>query len=105
MNTQLLEALCQDFTAIYQCDLIQDTIDIVRYDKGTHTDTAIQTMDPYTLHSFSKMIQYFENLYIQDSAQESFWKEFEPQALMEKLKDNPIYCYHCRLKPNQNGNE
>ena len=39
MNTQLLEALCQDFTAIYQCDLIQDTIDIVRYDKGTHTDT------------------------------------------------------------------
>ena len=68
MNTQLLEALCQDFTAIYQCDLIQDTIDIVRYDKGTHTDTAIQTMGPYTLHSFSKMIQYFENLYIQDSA-------------------------------------
>lgn len=53
MNTQLLEALCQDFTAIYQCDLIQDTIDIVRFDKGTHTDTAIQTMDPYTLHSFT----------------------------------------------------
>lgn len=94
MNTQLLEALCQDFTAIYQCDLIQDTIDIVRYDKGTHTDTAIQTMDSYTLHSFSKMIQYFENLYILDSAQESFWKEFEPQALMEKLKDNPIYQCH-----------
>lgn len=56
MNPQLLEALCQDFTAIYQCDLIQDTIDIVRYDKGTHTDTAMQTMDPYTLHSFSKII-------------------------------------------------
>lgn len=105
MNPQILEALCTDFTAIYQCDLIQDTIDIVRFDKGTHTDIAIQTMDPYTLHSFSKMIQYFENLYIQDSAQESLWKEFEPQALMEKLKHNPIYCYHCRLKPNQNGNE
>ena len=52
MNPKLLEALCTDFTAIYQCDLIQDTIDIVRYDKGTHTDTAIQTMDPYTLHSW-----------------------------------------------------
>ena len=105
MNPQILEALCTDFTAIYQCDLIQDTIDIVRFDKGTHTDMAIQTMDPYTLHSFHKMIQYFENLYIQDSAQESLWKEFEPHALIEKLKDNPIYCYHCRLKPNQNGNE
>ena len=35
------------------------------------------------------MIQYFENLYIQDSAQESLWKEFEPHALIEKLKDNP----------------
>ena len=38
MNTQLLEALCKDFAVIYQCDLIQDTIDIVRFDKGTHTD-------------------------------------------------------------------
>ena len=46
MNTQLLEALCQDFTAIYQCDLIQDTIDIVRYDKGTHTDTAYKPWIP-----------------------------------------------------------
>jgi hypothetical protein len=52
MNPQILEALCTDFTAIYQCDLIQDTIDIVRFDKGTHTDMAIQTMDPYTLHSW-----------------------------------------------------
>ena len=105
MNPQILEALCTDFTAIYQCDLIQDTIDIIRFDKGTHTDMAIQTMDSYTLHSFSKMIQYFENLYIQDSAQECIWKEFEPQTLMEKLKHTPIYRYHCRLKPNQNGNE
>lgn len=38
MNTQLLEALCKDFAVIYQCGLIQDTIDIVRFDKGTHTD-------------------------------------------------------------------
>ena len=105
MNPQILEALCTDFTAIYQCDLIQDTIDIIRFDKGTHTDMAIQTMDSYALHSFSKMIQYFENLYIQDSAQECIWKEFEPQTLMEKLKHTPIYRYHCRLKPNQNGNE
>ena len=56
MNTQLLEALCKDFAAIYQCELIQDTIDIVRFDKGTPIDMAIQTLDLYTLHSFSKMI-------------------------------------------------
>lgn len=54
MNTQLLEALCKDFAAIYQCELIQDTIDIVRFDKGTPIDMAIQTLDLYTLHSFSK---------------------------------------------------
>lgn len=56
MNTQLLEALCKDFATIYQCGLIQDTIDIVRLDKGTHTDMAIQTLDLYTLHSLSKMM-------------------------------------------------
>lgn len=48
MNTQLLEALCKDFAAIYQCELIQDTIDIVRFDKGTPTDMAIQIW-PYKL--------------------------------------------------------
>lgn len=73
MNTQLLEALCKDFAAIYQCELIQDTIDIVRFDKGTPTDMAIQTLDLYTLHSFSKMIHGTIQMESKENAGTTFW--------------------------------
>lgn len=73
MNTQLLEALCKDFAAIYQCDLIQDTIDIVRFDKGTPTDMTIQTLDLYTLHSFSKMIHGTIQMESKENAGTTFW--------------------------------
>ena len=73
MNTQLLEALCKDFAAIYQCDLIQDTIDIVRFDKGTPTDMTIQTLDLYTLHSFSKMIHSTIQMESKENAGTTFW--------------------------------
>ena len=41
MKKELYEALCSDFTAIFQCDLIKDTLEIIKYDTGTHTDAAI----------------------------------------------------------------
>lgn len=73
MNTQLLEALCKDFATIYQCELIQDTIDIVRFDKGTPIDMAIQTLDLYTLHSFSKMIHGTIQMESKENAGTTFW--------------------------------
>lgn len=73
MNTQLPEALCKDFAAIYQCDLIQDTIDIVRFDKRTPIDMAIQTLDLYTLHSFSKMIHGTIQMESKENAGTTFW--------------------------------
>jgi len=73
MNTQLLEALCKDFAAIYQCELIQDTIDIVRFDKGTPIDMAIQTLDLYTLHSFSKIIHGTIQMESKENAGTTFW--------------------------------
>lgn len=73
MNTQLPEALCKDFAAIYQCELIQDTIDIVRFDKGTPIDMAIQSLDLYTLHSFSKMIHGTIQMESKENAGTTFW--------------------------------
>lgn len=34
MKKELYEALCSDFTAIFQCDLIKDTLEIIKYDTG-----------------------------------------------------------------------
>lgn len=99
MNTQLLEALCKDFAAIYQCELIQDTIDIVRFDKGTPIDMAIQTLDLYTLHSFSKMIHGTIQMESKENAGTTFWIilplqiDFNLQTA-KPIQTNPLNITH-----------
>lgn len=44
-------------------------------------------MDSYTLHSFYKMIQYFENLYIQECIKASMDGHIAKPITMELLKE------------------
>lgn len=44
-------------------------------------------MDSYTLHSFYKMIQYFENLYIQEYLKASMDGHIAKPITMELLKE------------------
>lgn len=104
MKKELYEALCSDFTAIFQCDLIKDTLEIIKYDIGTHTDAAIQKLDSKTLSKYTEMINYFHTLYIQDSAID-FWNELQPNHLMYLLKHQSIVKYRFKTKPNPKGNQ
>ena len=104
MKKELYEALCSDFTAIFQCDLIKDTLEIIKYDTGTHTDTAIQKLDSKTLSKYTEMINYFHTLYIQDSSID-FWNELQPNHLMHLLKHQSIVKYRFKTKPNPKGNQ
>lgn len=101
---ELYEALCSDFTAIFQCDLIKDTLEIIKYDTGTHTDAAIQKLDSKTLSKYTEMIHYFHTLYIQDSSID-FWNELQPNHLMHLLKHQSIVKYRFKTKPNPKGNQ
>lgn len=104
MKKELYEALCSDFTAIFQCDLIKDTLEIIKYDAGTHTDAAIQKLDSKTLSKYTEMINYFHALYIQDSSID-FWNELQPNHLMHLLKHQSIVKYRFKTKPNPKGNQ
>lgn len=104
MMKELYEALCSDFTAIFQCDLIKDTLEIIKYDTGTHTDAAIQKLDSKTLSKYTEMIHYFHTLYIQDSSID-FWNELQPNHLMHLLKHQSIVKYRFKTKPNPKGNQ
>lgn len=104
MKKELYEALCSDFTAIFQCDLIKDTLEIIKYDTGTHTDAAIQKLDSKTLSKYTEMINYFHTLYIQDSSID-FWNELQPNHLMHLLKHQSIVKYRFKTKPNPKGNQ
>ena len=104
MKKELYEALCSDFTAIFQCDLIKDTLEIIKYDAGTHTDAAIQKLDSKTLSKYTEMINYFHALYIQDSSID-FWNELQPNHLMHLLKHQSIVKYRFKTKPNPKENQ
>lgn len=104
MKKELYEALCSDFTAIFQCDLIKDTLEIIKYDAGTHTDAAIQKLDSKTLSKYTEMINYFHALYIQDSSID-FWNELQPNHLMHLLKHQSIVKYRFKTKPNPKGSQ
>lgn len=104
MKKELYEALCSDFTAIFQCDLIKDTLEIIKYDTGTHTDAAIQKLDSKTLSKYTEMINYFHTLYIQDSSID-FWNELQPNHLMHLLKHQSIVKYRFKTKPNPKGSQ
>lgn len=104
MREQLFEALCSDFTAIFQCDLIKDTLEIIKYDPGTHTDAAIQKLDSKTLSKYTEMINYFHTLYIQDSSID-FWNELQPNHLMRLLKHQSVVKYRFKTKPNPKGSQ
>lgn len=104
MKKDLYEALCSDFTAIFQCDLIKDTLEIIKYDTGTHTDAAIQKLDSKTLSKYTEMINYFHTLYIQDSSID-FWNELQPNHLMHLLKYQNIVKYRFKTKPNPKGSQ
>ena len=104
MREELFEALCSDFTAIFQCDLIKDTLKIIKHDPGTHTDTAIQKLDTETLSRYTEMINYFHALYIQDSSID-FWNELQPHHLMHILKNQSSVKYRFKTKPNPKGNQ
>lgn len=104
MKKELYEALCSDFTAIFQCDLIKDTLEIIKYDTGTHTDAAIQKLDSKTLSKYTEMINYFHTLYIQDSSID-FWNELQPNHLMHLLKHQSIVKYRFKTKSNPKGNQ
>ena len=104
MKKELYEALCSDFTAIFQCDLIKDTLEIIKCDTGTHTDAAIQKLDSKTLSKYTEMINYFHTLYIQDSSVD-FWNELQPNHLMHLLKHQSIVKYRFKTKPNPKGSQ
>lgn len=101
---EILEALCVDYTSVYICDLIEDSVvpvypeDIL--DKKLGGENLGQV-----LHSFSKRAGYaFEHLIVQESAPD-FPEKINAEYLMHYLADHKRFVYRVRLKPNLTGRE
>ncbi len=95
-----MEALCMDYTVVFNCDLIQDTMFIVKvkefshaYDKGENTE------------SFSRWNRFYYDTFIVQDPVGKYLEEFDNQRLMEYLKDHDCLITRYRVKPNMAGME
>ncbi len=95
-----MEALCMDYTVVFNCDLLQDTMSIVKvkefshaYDKGENTQC------------FSRWNKYYYDTFIVQDSDGKYLEEFDNQHLMEYLQDHDCLITRYRVKPNKAGME
>ncbi len=97
---KMMEALSRDYTAVFECDLMHNTISAVKMKEFSHSFQNQEHMP-----SFSEWIQYtYEHVLIQDSAPD-FLHEFDGRHLMEYFAQHESLITRHRTIPNSSGME
>ena len=99
-----IEALAADYTTAYLCDLKNDTIELFKETKNSHSSRSIED-NPDCIRSFSHWIKFsYDNLILHESAPD-FLTEFDAANLMEKMKNSDTYISRHQTVPSEAGNE
>ncbi len=97
---KMMEALSVDYTAVFECDLINDTISVIKMKESSHSFHNREHMS-----SFSEWIQYtYEHVVIQNSAPD-FLNEFDSRHLMEYFVQHDSLITRHRTIPDSDGIE
>ena len=106
LNTEkrILDVLSIDYTSVYYCDLIADTMIAIK--QGTNTNAAVTDQKLTDGHqSYSFRIQYyFEHFVIPESAPD-FVERLSASYLMEYLSHNERFAYRFRTHPSPAGKQ
>ena len=95
------DALCIDYTAAYLCDLVADTMTIIKRKASSHSAAARQT--PEVLQCYSKWIRYsFDHVVIREESPD-YLAFFDNHALMARLKAQESFVYRHKTIPNTAG--
>lgn len=104
----ILDALSIDYTSVYYCDLIADTLSVLKSGNNTNNAIAEEKIKEKLkdkLHSYSYRIQYyFENFIIQESAPDFLYR-LSAEYLKEYLSHNERFAYRFRAHPNPAGQQ
>ncbi len=100
LQQERLEALSDDYTAVYSCDLLKDTMTPMKLKESSHIFQNRQHTS-----SFSEWISYsFENIIIKESIPD-YLEKFDRNYLMNYLKENKMFISRHQTKPNIDGFE
>lgn len=97
----VMNALGQDFTAIFLTDLRQDTIEMIRGMEDTHIGLRLEDVH----HRYSEWIRYAcEHLVCEENREEMAFL-LSPAHLEAELLLHKTYSVRCHVHPNPAGNE
>ncbi len=101
---KILDVLSIDYTSIYYCDLLADTMIAVK--QGTNTNAAVtdqKITDGHQSYSF-RIRYYYEHFVIPESAPD-FTYRLSASYLMDYLTHNERFAYRFRTQPNPAGKQ
>ena len=102
---KILDVLSIDYTSVYYCDLIEDTMFALKQGNDTNAAITEQQITTGVQSSYSFRIQYyFEHFVIRESAPD-FVEKLSAEYLMEYLRHNKRFAYRFRAHPNPAGQQ
>ena len=100
----ILDALSIDYTSVYYCDLLADTL--LPLKQGEYTN-SFETEHRLTgmRQSYSFRIQYYFDHYVVQESAPDFLEKMSAENLMQHLAVNQRFAYRFRAQPNRAGQQ
>ena len=100
----ILDALSVDYTSVYYCDMMADTLIPIKCDDYNNAAAAVKEFAVKGgSYSFS-MCRYYEQFVIKESAPD-FLEKLNANYLREYLTNNKRFAYRYRVHPNKAGQQ
>lgn len=101
----LLDALSVDYTVVYLCDLLHDSVEIIKMTPFSYSSFAMQEMSPEQRTSFSELMKYVWEHYVIQQASPEYLDVLNAEHLMSVLEKQDTIDYRHTMVPNQAGNQ
>lgn len=97
------DALCIDYTAAYLCDLMADTMTVIK--KKSFSHCAAEELQSGSIQCYSQWIRHSYNTFVVKESTPGFMEMFDNRNLMAYLDDHESFVYRHRTLPNRAGME
>ena len=101
---QILDVLCEDCTSVYKVNLLDNTAEVVKLEKGANGPKILISKPKVTLN-YSDELQYYYDHYILKETAPDLLKTFERRNLMEELKTKEKVSRRYQSVQNANNHE
>lgn len=97
------DALCIDYTAAYLCDLMADTMTVIK--KKSFSHCAAEELQSGSIQCYSQWMRHSYNTFVVKESAPGFMEMFDNRNLMAYLDDHESFVYRHRTLPNRAGME